>query len=410
MAKKILFFPIEVGIAHIARSLTIAEKLLKDGHDIYFALPKRKQSLYASSPVRFIDIPGLIEKDSMQMLSYFKDKNRIRTYVEDELRLVKSIKPDIIFVDFRISALVTVAVSKLPAYFITGSSGVPFGGYIPNVGLPDWLHRLIMPMLNKWIWKTKKAYIDTLVTVAKEYNPHITISDLVDNPTYIIPESPKYLPYVRPNLKIHYTGPLHWEGFKNKPPEWLSKIHPNGKTIYLSFGGTGFDKEKLINLASELVDKGYIVVVSASSIAKVDEFPKKKNLYVAQYLPGLEISKRVDIVVCHGGIGTLMHALLAEKPTISIPFNPDQFIHGLRFQELGLGKLVMKMSFTTILRIAQGKLTSFDELGKNTKIESILMNVEQILENPKKYKKAINQWKHILTDEKKWRMESGDKL
>ncbi|MDA1316876.1 MAG: glycosyltransferase [bacterium] len=399
MAKKILFFPIEVGIAHIARSLAIAEKLLQDGHDIYFALPKRKQSLYSSSPVKFIDIPGLVEKDSMQMLSYFKDTNRIRKYVTDELKLVKSIQPDIIFVDFRISALVTVAVSKIPAYFITGSSWVPFGGYIPNIGLPDWLHKLAMPVLNKWIWKTKKIYIDTLVSVAKEYNPQITFSDLVDGPTYIIPESSEYLPYLRPNLKIQYIGPLHWKGFQNEFPKWLSDIHPNGKTIYISFGGTGFDKKKLIQLSTRLSDKGYTVIVSASSIAQIDEFPIKKNLYVSPYLPGLEISKRVDLVICHGGIGTLMHALLAKKPTVSIPFNPDQFIHGLRFKELGLGKIVMKPSLTTILKITQGKLISFEELGKNTEIDNIISHVEEILENPIQYKNSIHKWSKNLTDE-----------
>jgi hypothetical protein len=43
--KTILFLPIEVGLAHITRSLAVAEVLADKSHKVIFALPKRKHSL-----------------------------------------------------------------------------------------------------------------------------------------------------------------------------------------------------------------------------------------------------------------------------------------------------------------------------------------------------------------------------
>ena len=50
--KTILFLPIEVGVAHITRSLAIAEDLHMRDYAVLFALPKRKQSLFAKTPLR----------------------------------------------------------------------------------------------------------------------------------------------------------------------------------------------------------------------------------------------------------------------------------------------------------------------------------------------------------------------
>ncbi len=91
-----------------------------------------------------------------------------------------------------------------------------------------------------------------------------------------MPEIPEYLPPVNKSLNINYLGPILWNGFEQKSPQWLKDIKPDGKTIYISFGGTGYDSRKLVDLSIVLIEKGYRVVVSASNIVDISAFPQKK--------------------------------------------------------------------------------------------------------------------------------------
>jgi hypothetical protein len=183
--------------------------------------------------------------------------------------------------------------------------------------------------------------------------------------------------------------PLFWKGFEGNMPDWLHTIKPNGRTIYLTFGGTGYDSEKLIKLSTSLVNLGFRVLVSASHIASVTSFPKHKDLYVEKYLPGLEVSRRVDLVVCHGGYGTMMQAVLSGKPVVAIPFNPDQLIHAYRFQELGLAKSVVKIIPRMWLNF---QWSTFGNLGKTTSIPSIIEAVSTIFNKYEFYQTSIQKF------------------
>lgn len=172
----------------------------------------------------------------------------------------------------------------------------------------------------------------------------------------------------------------------------IKSLKPDGKTVYLTFGGTGFDGEKLISLSNAIVKKGYRVLVSSSIIAEIENFPKHDKLLPFKFVDGKKASEIADLIVCHGGYGTMMQAMLAGKPVVAIPYNFSQLIHSLRFQELGLGKCVSKKSLWSIIYLIFNRWERFEKSAKKVQTQAILNNIEEVMQNYDKYKKRIEKF------------------
>lgn len=389
MAKKtFLFFPIEIGLAHIVRSLSVAEELHSRGHEVLFALPQRKRDLFKSSPINFIDIKPYLENDSVN-LGLFSDPDFLRSRIREELEIIKKYKPDAIIVDFRFSAMASGLIADIPIFCIMVGNAMPYGSYLPNTGLPNWQYILAKPFLGVFQTLAFFNYLKPLKRVLREYKINISFKKWFRKINYIIPEPDFYLPPRDKKLKYHHVDFINWGGFSNEIPGWVNDIKPNGKTIYLTFGGTGFDGKKLISLANTLVDNGFRVIVSTGTIVNPEDFPSRSNLFVARFLPGREISKRVDIVICHGGYGTMMDAIKSGTPILSIPFNVDQIIHSARMEELGLARSLGSLSIFDLKEVFLFNWEYFGNKTKKIKISFIVSELKKIFDNINKYKESI---------------------
>lgn len=52
------------------------------------------------------------------------------------------------------------------------------------------------------------------------------------------------------------------------------------------------------------------------------------NVYIADYLPGIEAATRSKLVICNGGSPTSQPALATGMPVLGTASNMDQFIWG----------------------------------------------------------------------------------
>jgi UDP:flavonoid glycosyltransferase YjiC (YdhE family) len=55
--------------------------------------------------------------------------------------------------------------------------------------------------------------------------------------------------------------------------------------------------------------------------------PVPDNIHVEEYVPQAQALERADLVVCHGGSGTMLAALGAGTPIVALPQGADQFIN-----------------------------------------------------------------------------------
>ena len=390
--KTYLFFVTEVGLAHIVRTLAVAEELQKRGNNVIFALPKRRWFVAKKSPVQLIDIEGYATSESMEIIKVAKDLRRLRRLIKQELQIIKKYEPDALFVDTRITALFAGLISKRKVFMFGGSDAVPGFSYFPKNILPGWLFTLLKPFIPTIIKSIQLSFLKHSFEITKDYGQPITHDEIIQKPFYIIPEIEGYLSQSKTIVKHAYVNPPSWHGFKAEEPAWLNKIHPDKNTIYLTFGGTGFDGTKLVRLSQALTNEGFRVIVSTGNLVPVSAFPKINNLFVAKFLPGREVTSRVDLVVCHGGYGTVMEAILASKPVISLPFNPDQVIHANRISELGMGECITHINIRDLIYLATLDWEAFQVIATRVKYQEVVMQTKKVFENYNHYIKNIKKF------------------
>jgi UDP:flavonoid glycosyltransferase YjiC (YdhE family) len=391
--KTYLFFPIEIGLAHICRSLAVAEELHARGHIVHFALPKRKQATFASSPIHFVPIEDHYAQDDFGMnVKMFRKSQYIESMVNAELELIDKYTPDAVVIDFRLSAFAAAAIRKVKTYAIFVGDGLPYGSHLPNPGLPKLLYKMFRNIFPKMYDLASRWYMKPFLKMMKRHECDISYDQWMQNVEYFVPEPSFYMPGISKQLNVHYVSPLGWHKFNIQRPTWLENIHPDGNTIYLSFGGTGFDKRKPIEISRVLLDAGYRVIVSTGNISDPENYPNNPNLYVERYLPGNIVSSKVDLVICHGGYGTSMDAIQHNVPVLAIPFNPDQILHAARMQEFGIAESMYTLQVLDILHIFTFNWKHIEDKGKALDNGLILNQVRYMFDHMLKYKQSLKEF------------------
>jgi UDP:flavonoid glycosyltransferase YjiC (YdhE family) len=62
------------------------------------------------------------------------------------------------------------------------------------------------------------------------------------------------------------------------------------------------------------------------------------NVWLVQSAPQLDVLTRADVIITHGGLGTLKEAIMARVPPLVIPFAFDQPANGRRVEYHGIGR------------------------------------------------------------------------
>ena len=95
-------------------------------------------------------------------------------------------------------------------------------------------------------------------------------------------------------------------------------------------------------------DECYQVVMSIGNKTEISELQNiPKNFIVKNYVPQLEVLKRADVFISHGGLNSVSEALYFGVPVIVIPMANDQPVVAKRLAELGAGLNLNMTEITT---------------------------------------------------------------
>lgn len=253
--------------------------------------------------------------------------------------------------------------------------------------------------------RMKKPFYEAMHYAAIELGFGGALDNLIEKVTYIIPEPIGFVRAYQHQYAVHYVGPLIWGGFRSFQPDWLKRIRPDGRTIYITFGGTGYDPKKLFSLSILLVSKGYRVIVISNSIVQVTDFPNMRNLCVSKYISGEDAARHAaDLVICHEGFGTLTQALIAERPIVSIPYNPDQLSFSLKLVERGVCDNLVLLMLTDLLKL---NWNSFQNAGEGVTNDDILASVILMLDKRKYMTRTLREL-HAMFDTSKSAKRAAD--
>ena len=120
----------------------------------------------------------------------------------------------------------------------------------------------------------------------------------------------------------HYIGPLIAK-IDVPVPEEIKHLPENKPIVYFAMGSFGRPRvmKKIIEGFKE---QPFTVIAPVRE--KIENLNVKVpgNVIVTGWLPALEVSKKADLSVIHGGIGTVMTAALAGKPVVGVGMMYEQ--------------------------------------------------------------------------------------
>lgn len=160
----------------------------------------------------------------------------------------------------------------------------------------------------------------------------------------------------------------------------------SGKKIYISLG-------------TMIVNKGFFEICIDAfrgtdiqvilSVGKKIQLEKLKNIpenfIIENYVPQLEVIKKVDAVVCHAGMNTTSEALYYNVPLILIPMVNDQHSVAKRVEELKAGICIDKERLSSeVLRHAVEEVLSDNRFKEQSR------KIGETLRSAGGYKKAAD--------------------
>lgn len=134
----------------------------------------------------------------------------------------------------------------------------------------------------------------------------------------------------------------------NEPPAWATVL-PGAPAVYLSLG-TIFNMESgdLFNrVLAGLREMALNVMVTVGRFIDPAGFgPQPGHIHIAQYIPQADILPYCDLVISHGGSGSVAGALAHGLPQVLLPMGADQPQNAARCRELGTGRVLDPVSAT----------------------------------------------------------------
>jgi hypothetical protein len=176
----------------------------------------------------------------------------------------------------------------------------------------------------------------------------INVFEMLVSDLYLINDFPIFYDNVCFEKNVLFTGPLYSEIVdKHIEDQRINEIlGPKNKRvkIFCTLGSSG-KKEKLLEIIKMFntdISKDWSgIILCPSAICPIEEargFSTNENVYITdEFVPAKEISKKSDLVICHGGQGTLQTAITSGIPLVGYPSQPEQKINLQHLQDFGAG-------------------------------------------------------------------------
>ncbi len=356
---KVLMIPCGIGMGHISRSITIAEKLNEKNVDIVFAsygtgykiLKEYGKYETAELPdIKFygnnggFDIKYTAKKSIDAPFIFLKS-------IYNESKIIKKFMPDIIVADAHYSIPITAKVLGIPCILITNELKLSFSDLYPEEKTMEYLENGL-----------KRFIIDVSNQCCR-----ILIPDIKNS----IEVPPKL------KEKTIFTGPfLKQNPEKIDDKKTLRKklgFSEDEKIVLVTVGGSDFGK-RLLNIiyeASENIDCDKIVMITGPQIDSnfIEESDKIiKKQFLENIMEWMKIS---DVIISLSGHNTTMEIASLGIPSIIIPIenHSEQIKNALTMKKYGIS-LIKEINEINPPELVSdiNQILNDDEVTKNIEI------------------------------------------
>jgi len=393
--KTLLFSPAVYNLAEVTRCIEIAKVCRQDYKILFMSYGGEFEKEIIKEGFEMVKIePQLTPKKIQHLydasqgkaLGYLFSAKEVREQLKNEIELLREIKPAAVITGFNFSNSISCRVVKVPIIWLTHSTWMidkyyqaGYGHYIDMVDLKFlkifgkkfliWLTRKLLNFTN-WV------FCYPYDKVMKEYGlkPFKTLEKLLEGDFNLLAEPEDFCRLDLPK-SYRFIGPLI--GKLDIPvPEEVLNIPKDKPLVYFAMGSSGQAKV-MKKIIEGFENKSFYVISPAKSILKNIDVNVPENVILTDWLPAHKVNLLADISVIHGGIGTIMTAVLAGKPVVGVGMQLEQ--------ELNIDCLVRK-GFA--IRIKKNRLTSEDLCAAILK----LLQDEEAKKKAKEYQKVVEKW------------------
>jgi UDP:flavonoid glycosyltransferase YjiC (YdhE family) len=171
---------------------------------------------------------------------------------------------------------------------------------------------------------------------------------MLDRDLVLSPFPPSFRdPAFPASATTHAIRPAAAEPPDSTAPSWLDDL--GRPTVYVTLG-TVFNLESgdlfervVAGVGALPVD---VVVTVGRQIDPAELGPLPPRVRVERYVPQAALLPRCDLVVCHGGSGSVIGAVAHGLPLVVIPMGADQPMNAARCEALGVGRVLDALEAT----------------------------------------------------------------
>jgi UDP:flavonoid glycosyltransferase YjiC (YdhE family) len=340
----LLFTPTSNVLAHVGRCVVLARELRRRGHAVAFAgLSKFLADPSLVNPGEFecYDLPDFDLDEGLEVLRTVRKRpprGAIEANIAAEQRLLATLKPRAVVVDFRPTVYISARLRRLPLIALLGGrwlyqyAATPYGAFrtYPHYAVLSKLVSrrgadLLMPPLQRLAMRYKMR---PMVRAFKRHGlpPRSTPWDMLVGDYNLILDTDLMCPTNPLPHNFAKIGPIFWSPTQPVPP-WVLELQHRRPLIYVTMGSTA---HPALFRAFLRVFRGlqvHVLMTTGGQIAlRAEEIPP--NVCVEKYLPGEQVMAYVDLVIHHGGAGTVYQTISAGKPSITVATHFEQEIVG----------------------------------------------------------------------------------
>lgn len=386
MPKRILVIGDSMSLAHVGRAIVVAKRLVEEGAEVVFATGPAHQELARLEGFEAREVfcvPPEYAHAAIRKGSHIFDLVTLKRYVNSDLALIRSVRPELIIGDMRLSLNISAELAGIEYWSIL--SGYLTRYYAAPQSPPRTFPatRLLGDRISRSIFPALKALILRYYAFnfgryrrSLGLKPVKDIRDVIASPhRNLIADLPSFIPCENLPHHFRYIGPLIWE--PDLPdPEWLSQIRTDMPTVYISMGSTG-DATYFQQAVLTMHEAGWQVLTTTR-----EAVPSAPHIYTSPLARGSSLLQHSQLLICHGGSGTIYQAISEGVPVVGIATFHDQEINLERVCAQNWGMALDPLGWKSSDLLAAAAATSGAEYRKS--ISSAQQEIRNYIQESRK--------------------------
>jgi UDP:flavonoid glycosyltransferase YjiC (YdhE family) len=332
----------EIRIIFLSRGSRFEQIAIDLGFEVYKAKPQMSGI-------------GLHQDLKTKGFEFIGEKSIAIDLIKGEIEAYKELRPDIILHGFWPIASVArrMLEKEIPGIcFVPLPLSDAFLDLVPDIPEKAKPLSLLPYKIRMWIFKNIPKSIKRKAPFLRQKNicnaamelgwrgePLINIFSLLKADITIVNDLPDYYKIECFPENIKFTGPLFSKLNNNEPlkKEILEVFDLNNEKVkvFCTLGSSGSKKQLLEIVKVFTRGKGLdwnAVILCPSSVCPIEEaqalLKGRKGVYITdKFVPAQKVNSMADIVLCHGGQGTVQTALSCGTPIVGIAMQQEQQIN-----------------------------------------------------------------------------------